>query len=154
MPLKLSRRDWTPNWVMRGTVRGIRLEESTGTTDKKTAEEIRAKREVEILNESVHGRSATATFASAVRSYLENGGNKRFLDGPVKHFGTTPLVRIDQDAIDKGARKVYPNASDATRNRQFYTPVSAVITHAAKRKWCAPLMLERPSHGEARTRWL
>jgi hypothetical protein len=53
---------------MRSTIRGIRLEESTGTDDKKIAEEIRAKREAELLRESIYGRRATATFAQAALS--------------------------------------------------------------------------------------
>jgi hypothetical protein len=73
MPLKIVRRPKSPHWIIRGTLRGIRLEESTGTDDKKTAEEIRAKRDAEILAESVYGRRATITFASAALSYLENG---------------------------------------------------------------------------------
>jgi hypothetical protein len=120
MSLRLVRRPKSPHWIIRGTLRGIRIEESTGTDSKKFAEEIRAKREAEILAQSVYGRRATATFAEAALSYLENGGNKRFLDKVIRHFATTPLARIDQDAIDVGARKVYPNASSATRDRQFY----------------------------------
>src|SRR5437660_6442544 len=113
MPLKLVRRPKSPNWIIRGTLRGIRLEESTGVDDKKAAEEIRAKREAEIIAESVYGRRATITFASAALSYLENGGSKRFLDPIIKHFSTTPLGQIDQDAIDKMARKLYPTTADA-----------------------------------------
>jgi integrase len=154
MPIRLVRRPKSPHWVMRGTLRGIRLEESTGTDDKRAADEIRAKREAEILAESIYGRSATVTFASAALSYLKAGGNKRFLEPIIKHFATTLLVKIDQDAIDRGARKLYPDAADSTRNRQFYTPVSAVITHAAKRKWCAPLLLQRPKPSKPRTVWL
>src|SRR6478672_2204646 len=133
MPIKLVKRPRSPYWIIRGTLRRIRVEESTGTDNKKIAEEIRTKREAEILAQSVYGRRATTTFAEAALSYLENGGNKRFLDSAIRHFGTTPLAKIDQDAIDKGARKVYPNATGATRNRQFYTPTSAVLKHAAKR---------------------
>jgi integrase len=154
MPIKIVRRPKSPHWIIRGTLRGIRLEESTGTDDKKVAEEIRAKREAEILAESVYGRRATITFASAALSYLKNGGSKRFLDPVIKHFGTTPLAQIDQDAIDRMARKLYPDASDATRNRQAYTPASAVMRHAARRQWCAPVLLERPATPEDRVRWL
>jgi integrase len=154
MPLKLVRRPKSPHWIMRGTVRGIRVEESTGTGNTKAAEEIRAKREAEILAESIYGRRATATFAHAAVSYLENGGTKRFIEPTIRHFGTTPLAQIGQDAIDRAARNVYPDASDATRNRQFYTPVSAVMIHAARRGWCAPLILERPRQAPGRTRWL
>ena len=53
MPLKLIKRAKSPNWIIRGTVRGVRVEESTGTAEKRAAEEIRAKREAEILTESV-----------------------------------------------------------------------------------------------------
>jgi hypothetical protein len=80
MPLRLVRRSKTPYWVVRGTVRGIRIEESAGTDNKKIAEEIRAKREAEILAEAVYGRRATATFAQAALSYLQQGGSRRYLN--------------------------------------------------------------------------
>jgi integrase len=154
MPIRLVRRCKSPNWIIRGTLRGVRIEESTGTDNKKIAEEIRAKREAEILAQSVYGRRATATFAEAALNYLENGGNKRFLDRVIRHFGTTPLAKIDQDAIDRGARGVYPNVSGATRDRQFYTPASAVIKHAAKRGWCSQIIMERPEKPPGRARWI
>jgi integrase len=154
MPLRLVRRRKSPYWIIRGTVRGIRVEESSGTSDKRVAEEIRAKREAEILDQSVYGRRATVTFAEAALSYQENGGNKRFLEKVIRHFGTTPLGKIDQDAIDEGARKVYPNASAATRDRQFYTPTSAVLKHAAKRGWCAHIVMERPKKQPGRIVWI
>jgi integrase len=154
MPLKLVRRPKSPNWIIRGTLRGVRVEESTGTDQKRGAEEIRIKREGEILAESIRGRSATATFAHAVVSYLESGGSKRFMEPIIRHFGTMPLVQIGQDEIDRGARKLYPDASDATRNRQFYTPVSAVMRHAARRGWCALLVLKRLRQALGRIRWL
>ena len=132
------------NWIIRGTLRGIRIEESTGTDNRRAAEEIRAKREAEILAQSIYGRRATATFAEAALSYLENGGSRRFMEPVLEHFGTTPLARIDLDAIERGARKVYPGRSNATLDRQFYTPVSAVLKHAAKRGLCSPVIIERP----------
>jgi hypothetical protein len=115
MPLKLVRRPKSPYWVIRGTLRGIRVEESTGTDQKHAAEEIRAKRESEILAESIYGRRATATFAHAAVSYLESGGDRRFVEPIIQHFGTTLLAQIGQDAIDRGARKLYPDASDTRR---------------------------------------
>ena len=102
MSLRLVRRPKSPYWIIRGTVRRVRVEESSGTGDKRIAEEIRAKREAQILADSVYGRRATATFAEAALSYLQAGGDKRFLEPVIKHFGTTPLAKIDQDAIDHG----------------------------------------------------
>src|SRR3954469_903602 len=133
MPLQLVRRPKSPNWIIRGTLRGVRVEETTGVADRRLAEEIRAKREAEILAESVYGRRATATFEAAALSYLEHGGSKRFLKPVVDHFGRTALARIDQDALESGAVKLFPNASPATRDRQFFTPAAAVLRHAAKR---------------------
>src|SRR5262245_61720116 len=115
---------------MRGTVRGIRIEESTGVSDRRVAEEVRAKREAELLEQSIHGRRATATFAAAAVSYFEQGGSRRFAAPVIRHFGTLPLAKIDQDALDQGAKKLYPNASPATRNRQFFAVASAILHHA------------------------
>lgn len=154
MPLKLVRRPKSSNWIMRGTVRGIRVEESTGTDIRRFAEEIRANRESEILAQSVYGRRATCTFAEAALSYIEAGGSKRFLEPVVRYFNTTPLARIDLDAIERGARKTYPSASNATLDRQFFTPTSAVLKHAAKRGWCASIIFERPAVARPSIRWL
>jgi integrase len=154
LPLKLTRRPKSPYWIIRGTLRGIRIEESTGVSDKRAAEEIRAKREAQLLTESVYGRRATATFAEAALSYLEQGGSQRFLAPIISHFGTTLLAQIDQAALDRGANKLYPKASPATRNRQFYTPASSVLHHAARRGWCAAPIIERPDQREERVRWL
>ncbi|WLB18946.1 site-specific integrase [Bradyrhizobium japonicum] len=154
MPLRLVERRKSPFWIIRGTLRGIRVEESTGTSDRRAAEEILIKREAEILEQSIHGRRATATFAAAALSYLEQGGSKRFTAPVIRHFGTMPLARVDQDALDQGAKKVFPNASPSTRNRQFYAIASAILHHAAKRGWCPPPIIERPSTPPGRIRWL
>ncbi len=155
MPLKLVHRPKSPYWIMRGTVRGISIEESTGTTDKAVAEEIRAKREAEILTESVYGKSITVTFAHAVADYLEHGsGAKRFMQPVLDHFGTTLLRQIDQHAIDTAAKKLFPKAGPATRNRQVYTPISAVLHHAASKGWCPKPVIARPKQPEGKVRWI
>ena len=51
--------------------------------------------------------------------------------------GVIALARIDQAAIDAAGRKLYPNAAASTLNRQVYTPISAVLHHAARRGWDA-----------------
>jgi integrase len=140
---------------MRGTVRGISIEESTGTTEKAVAEEIRVKREAEILTESVYGKSVTVTFAHAVADYLEHGGGAtRFMQPVLDHFGTALLRDIDQHAIDTAAKKLYPNAGPATRNRQAYTPISAVLHHAAKKGWCPDPVIARPEQPDGKVIWI
>lgn len=154
MPLKLTRRKRSPYWIIRGTVRGSRFEESTETDNAELAEEIRAAREAELHREAIYGRQSTTTFAEAAVSYVETTGNKRYLNPIIAHFGVLPLAMIDQEALDKASRKLYPDVSPSTRNRQFFTPVSAVLHHAARRKWCARPIIERPKQPRGRIRWL
>lgn len=154
MPLKVVKRHGSRYWYLRGTVRGLAVDESTGTNCKETAEEIRAIREAEILHRSVYGKQATASWLEASTSYVENGGEVRFLDGINALFGMTPLARIDQSAIDKGARALYPNGQDSTLNRQFYGKVSAVLKHAAKRGMCDYRVVSRKPEPLKKFRWL
>lgn len=79
MPLALKRRHASPYWYIRGTVRGIIVDESTGTGDRKAAEDILALRQAELLRRSIHCDSATRTFAEAALSYMEAGGERLHL---------------------------------------------------------------------------
>ncbi len=155
MPLKLKRYTARgPNWYLRGTVRGIHIFETTGTNDRAAAEAIRIRREAEVLNRSVFGAGATVTFAEAAASYLEQGGEARFLgredadtgkwSGLIGHFMTTPLSAIGQAEADEAAGKLYPGTSAATRKRHAYAPLIAVLNHAANRGWLNPPRIEAP----------
>jgi integrase len=154
MPLKLKRRPGRPHWYMHGTVRGISIRESTGVADQKAAEAIRAQREWEIIQCSVFGAEATATFVGAAVSYLEAGGERTYLKPIIARIGSVPLAKIDQAVIEKTARALYPNASPSTLNRQAFTPIAAVLNHAAKRGMCAKRVIERPPQPKGRVRWL
>src|ERR1043166_8624714 len=133
MSLKLHRKRGSPNWYIRGTVRGIVVDESSRVAERAAAEAIRIQREAECLQTSIFGRKATSTFLEAAVSYMESGGEKRFMEPLLKHFGAQPLANIDQVAIDKAAKLLYPRGGPATLNRHVHTPVSAVLKHAAQR---------------------
>ena len=154
MPLKITKRHGSPNFYLRGTIRGIPVDESTGTDDRDAAEAIRIQREAEILDRSVHGIRKTASFLEGAVSYMENGGSPRFIDPLLDHFGTTPLAKIDQTEVERAARVLYPAARPGTRNRQVFTPVSAIMRHAAKRGLCAYVEFDRPRVKDERIRWL
>jgi integrase len=139
---------------MHGTVRGISIRESTGVTDQKAAEAIRARREWEIIQRSVFGAEATATFVGAAVSYMEAGGERTYLKPIIAKIGSIPLAKVDQAFIDRMARDLYPDVSPATLNRQAYTPIAAVLNHAAKRGLCAKRTIERPSQPKGRIRWI
>lgn len=144
MPLRLRRRKGSPFWHLRGTVLGQPCEESTKTADRKLAESIRIRREAELERRAVFGAEATVTFLEAAVSYLEAGGEGRFLGswdqdagrwtGLIGHFLDTPVRSIDQAALDEAARKLYPKGKPATLVRQLYTPMAAVLHHASA-KW-------------------
>ena len=154
MPLKLSTYKGSPNWRCRGTVRGISFDRSTGTADRDAAEQIRIKWEGALLHSSIHGARATKSFADAFVNYARAGGERRYCGPLVEHFGETPLAHIDQAAIDAAADALKPNAGPATRNRQIYTPMAAILHHAAKRGWTDYRRVERPKQPPGRVRWL
>jgi len=164
MPLKLKRYAARgPNWYIRGTVRGVRVFETTGTDDRKAAEAIRIKREAAILERSVFGPGSSITFAEAAASYLEQGGEARFLgredlntgkwSGLIGHFMTTPLAEIGQQQADEAANKLLPGTSAATRKRQAYAPLIAVLNHAGKRGWLNPPKIKAPKVKEKPVEW-
>ena len=128
--------------------------ETTGTCDRAAAEEIRVKREAELLQESIHGRKATVTFQQAAAAYLEAGGDPRFLgtedertgkwSGLIGHFWGVRLASIGQSELDAAAKKLHPSAAPQTLNRQVYTPFVAVWNFAASSNWAEPRQWRRP----------
>lgn len=154
MPLKVIRRHGSPFWYLRGTVRGISVDESTKTRERKIAEKVRVKREGELTTQSIDGRRAVVSFASAAVSYLEAGGESRFLTPILTHFGQARLASITQERIDEAAAKIYPSGKPATLNRQVYAPIAAVLNHAASKDWCAKPVIARCKEPKGRIRWL
>lgn len=131
MPLYLRppRAGKTPYYYIRGTYLGVRCEESTGTGRREIAEQLLRKKRTEIERGAV-AKPGEPTFADAAINYMTAGGERRFLAPLIEHFGTTALSAIDQAAIDKAAAALYPRGDATTRNRQVYTPVSAVLKRA------------------------
>ena len=141
-------------YYMRGTVRGQSVYETTGTGNKKAAEEIRGTREAKLLEDSIHGRAATVSFAEAASSYLDGGGSPRFLgkcnektkkwDGLIGHLGKRMLNTITQSDLDQAANKLYPNTQYNTRNRQCHAPFISVWNHAVRNRWADKREWMRP----------
>lgn len=135
---------------VRGTEFGQYLDRSTQTSIRREAQQIL----VEWREQAKQGMFLAArgpTFASAALSYMQAGGERRHLPELLKHFGETPLARIGQAEIDTAAAALFPDRTNATRNRSVYTPISAVMRHAGH-----AIVLKRPKggYGQARTRWL
>lgn len=152
MPLKLKppRQGKSPFWSVRGTHLGTYVDRSTGLTDRGKAAQLLRKWREEI-ERSEYARPGEPTFLSAAIDYVRTGVDRRFIDAVSTYFEHMPLTRIDQKAIDQAAVALYPNATAATRNRQVYTVVSAILKHAG-----IDHKLRRPngSQGTPRTEWL
>jgi integrase len=151
--LKPPRPPWTPYWYVRGTYLGIALYCSTGTSNRRAAARILAtwKEQAERGEFDKPAAHTPPGFASASLAYLRAGGARAFLAPILKAWGDRPLDEIDQVAIDDLATQLYPSATAATRNRQVYTPVSAVLKHVG-----VDAKIKRPKgwRGSKRTFWL
>lgn len=157
--LKLVRRKGSDAWYLRGTVRGLRAYETAGTGDRKAAEAVRAKREAELLEESIFGKRAVVSFARCARSYLEFAARAPRTEADVQrlveHFGVKLLSAIDQGAADAAVRQLLPpDARPATKRRAVYSVLTAILNHGAARQWCERPKFEQPALPKGKTRWL
>jgi integrase len=106
--------------------------------------------QTEIFEQQTRGPvRAAASFAEAARDYMKDGGERRYLPRLLNYFGDIPIDQLDWQAIKQAARTLYPNASPATRNRQCYTPMSAVLKSAG-----TEFRFKRPKEPDGIVRWL
>jgi integrase len=151
MPLKLyPPTPKHPTWRVRGKYLGVKVERSTGAREKSVAQKLLNKWKEEI-ERGYYARPEDDTFVSAALSYMQAGGEAQFLEPLIAHFGVKLLAAIKQADINGAAVTLYPNSSPASRNRQVYTPVSAVMKHAG-----VDTRLKRPkgARGQSRLFWL
>ncbi len=165
MSLKLipPRPGKTPNYTVRGTYLRVYVERTAGTPDKKLAGQVLKgiERAIERGEYAATPKPAVeakrpATFADAALAYLRAGGEAKYLSDIIELTGEhalrdKPLTEIDQIAIDNAASALYPDAPATTTNRQFYTPVSAVLKRAGIER-----EIKRPKgwRGSKATEWL
>jgi hypothetical protein len=65
----------SPYWYIRGSIRGLRVDESTGLSDERAAQELLARRAAQVLDRAIHGESASRTFAEAPLAIWSKAGN-------------------------------------------------------------------------------
>ncbi len=152
MPLKIfpPRQGKSPFWSVRGTYLGVYVNRSTKAGKRAVA--LQALRKIERdIERGEFAQRSEPTFASAAAAYMKAGGERKYLKSLLEHFGDTALSKIDQSAIDSAALALFPTASTATRNRQVYTPISAILRRSG-----ITLNLRRPlgSQGRKATSWL
>lgn len=162
MPLTLvpPRPGRTTRWHIRGTYLGEHVNRSAKTSSRSEARAEQRRIEAEIRRGRFSAQSGP-TFLDALVGYLKAGGEPRFLGtwdaetgtgtGIAGALGPLPLADVDQATIDAIAVELLPDATPATRNRQIYTPISAVLKHAG-----IDARLRRPRgwRGSRRVTWL
>lgn len=82
------------------------------------------------------------TFAEAAKSYIEHGGEDRYMAKIVQHIGDRPLASIFPFDVRELAKALFPNHTSSTRNRQALTPIRCVINHGYDRGWCNLIRLK------------
>jgi integrase len=116
--------------------------------------------EADILRRAWHGeRPADHGFSAAVISYLKHQerspGTIALVRRLVLHFADAPLSAIGQEAADKARHALLrPGHAPATVKRNILVPLTAILTHASRRGWCAMPNLEGPDQVKARTPFL
>jgi integrase len=150
MPLKLKAPRRSPYWSVKGTYLGVRIDRSTKTGKRAIAAKILKQIEHEIECNLV-ARPGEPTFAGAAAAYMKAGGENVYLTQIIQHFGNKLLREIDQAAIDNAAMTIMPHLKPSTRNREVYTPISAVLNHVG-----AGFRIKRPkgAHGTRLMGWL
>jgi integrase len=156
MPWYLSspRKGRSPHWYIRGKYLGIAIDRSTGTSERQAAARILAtwKRQAERGEFSQPtDKASPELFLAAAKAYLLAGGEGRFIEPICAKWPTKLLADIDQIAIDTLAEELYPQATAATKDRQVYTPISAILKRVGIEK-----KIKRPKgwRGNKRTGWL
>lgn len=143
MPLTLRKRPNSPFWYVRGTVRGRKVFESTKTTSRTEAEAYRVRLESDLTFSTDPDRPRL--FFEAVESYVKAGGKPDFLYRLVEVLGKTPLKSITPHVISETVKITHPYWIDqrgkkreykqASLNRLYFTPLAAVLHHAAELGW-------------------
>lgn len=123
---------------------GEQFRTSTRCNRKGDAEAVLAATEDRQRDKAKYGVSGVATFGDAVEEYLAKGGEPRFLKLLTTEFGDTPLRKIQDTDLSRGAAKLYPKATAATLVRQWYGPFQSVWNAAADAKLCPARKWPKP----------
>jgi integrase len=157
MPIKVVRHPDSPNLYLRGSVRGHRVYETTGTADPAAAEALRIRKEKELLDRSIYGERVTRSFAAAALAYMEAPGatlrEGRFIFPLVDALGQMTLEQITQERLDEYVARRFKGRAPSTILRNVITPVTTVLNFAARRKWCDAPSFDRPKQPAGRKRW-
>lgn len=119
----------TQYYRIRGKLFGVRVDKSTGTSNPRLADKFLRDTIRRLEDEAMRGpaKPKGKEFREGVETYIRQGGKDKFLKPLLEYFEGIELEKITQEMIDEAAWFIYPDATPATRNRQVYTPMSAIL---------------------------
>lgn len=160
--LRVVTRKGVSSLYLRGTIAGVSIFESLKTSDPRLAEEARIVREFELQRHAIHGTEEAkpdVTFAAAAFEYMEHEDRTETTLAKVTdlltHFGPKTTCReIDQSAIDKAGKAICREGTTLpSRQRRVTTPIKAILTFAAIRKWCEVPAFEKVKQPKKNVVW-
>lgn len=142
MRLKIK---WSNGWAYaHGTgPDGKRIRSALKTQDPRRAEEIRSALENKVWRTGLYGAENVMTFEQCALHYAEDGGETRYLVAITTQLSGVKLKDVTPKAVRDAARRAYPEAANATINRQAITPAGAVINYGHEQGWCPPIKIKR-----------
>lgn len=129
-------------FYIKGTVRGVEVDESTGLRDFEAADALRVKREKEILDEAVHGKVAVSTFNEAYLNYIKEkpdggGSMARFMPKLIEDLGDKRCSELTSAFVRDYAIARLPDTKGCTKNTVVVEPIRAVLRQGAFDNICA-----------------
>ena len=159
--MRLFRRSDADVWWCDFWHQGRRVRKSTGTTDRREAQEYADRLKAQLWRHARLGERPTVTWDAAVLDWLEAHQHLRTLSDrkdqlrfASRWLKGKPLTAIDREVLDAlGKRKAATGVGPATVNRHL-AAVSAVLGHAFKKGWI-PVKPPIPKRHEPekRIRW-
>lgn len=78
------------------------------------------------------------TFAEAAESYVQHGGEARYLPRILPALGPRPVHEITPMEVRQLALDLMPDGRPSSRNRMVITPARSVLYHAHELGWRLP----------------
>lgn len=165
MPLKLfppDRAQGEASYYIRGTHLGVTVRRSAKTDRRATAEQVlkAIKRDIEQGRFAEQPAAvADRSFAAAVVGYLKvcPDGEVAYVNRLLEHFKETPLAAFNATTVDAGEEALFPgrlaNFKGSTLNRNYRSPLAAVLHHAAEHELMPWLRVKKYKELKT-TRWL